>query len=964
LIYFCAQKNRRARVLQSSLNGIDYLEVSKGADGCAKELLITMLHDARQLRLTLSQIQLSGGGADAQVQAISVTPGTNEAPNVVTVALNQPGDFSTYTLSLVADPSTTDPPAGFDQPLSTVCFSFKAGCPTTADCLPCNCCPPDLTPPPDINYMAKDFGGFRQVMLDRMSVLAPAWTETHPSDIGIALVETLAYVADRLSYQQDSVGTEAYIGTARSRISLRRHAKLVDYHVTEGSNARTWVQITPTGDRVKIPAGTLVFPLISGLPSVVAPNTPQAATLLASPIIFATMEDATLWVNQTEMNLYTWGDDDCCLPAGATSATLLGNSLHLRPGAVLVFKEVIGPQTGDLADANPDHRWAVRLTGVRDKDYLGNPLADVLLNNPITEISWGTEDALPFPLCISSQVGTQLLSAVSLAYGNIVPADHGAWQDQVLPGNVTVSTGSTTVAGTGTLFTNTLQVGQWIVFEFDPSKTPYEIQAISNNTSLTLSTPYVRVGSAPATGPIGIIEDLGVVSPPPPAPITQSSCACPSLGSSTTPRPRYYPELENSPVTFAYSSAPLWSGTVTVSNGSPTVTAVGSSFGSLAVGQWLVFASDPKQIPYQIDEIESAFTLTLTASYSASTQVSTTASQIDTSPAAAFMDPDSFGSQPPVAQISVYDEDGTQWNVLNDLLSSSPLAPVCVLEIEYTGSAFLRFGDGQYGMAPEPGMDFQVRYRVGNGTAGNIGRDSISHILTTSTRVSGVGNPLPAVGGVDPESMNQIRQEAPYAFLTQLRAVTEDDYGNMAELDPAIAEAKGTLRWTGSWYTAFVSVDSTDPIGPSPALLESTETRLNLLRMMGVDLAVEDAVIVGLRIEMDICVDPAYFQGDIKAELLQLFTTGTQCTGQSGILNPENFSFGETVYTSPFIAAAQGVQGVTSVRMALFQRMDDPSIDGAAQGFLTMGRLEIPRCDNDPNRLDHGILVLRMDGGK
>jgi hypothetical protein len=44
--------------------------------------------------------------------------------------------------------------------------------------------------------------------------------------------------------------------------------------------------------------------------------------------------------------------------------------------------------------------------------------------------------------------------------------------------------------------------------------------------------------------------------------------------------------------------------------------------------------------------------------------------------------------------------------------------------------------------------------------------------------------------------------------------------------------------------------------------------------------------------------------------------------------------------------------------------MDDPSIDGAAQGFLTMGRLEIPRCDNDPNRLDHGILVLRMDGGK
>jgi hypothetical protein len=50
--------------------------------------------------------------------------------------------------------------------------------------------------------------------------------------------------------------------------------------------------------------------------------------------------------------------------------------------------------------------------------------------------------------------------------------------------------------------------------------------------------------------------------------------------------------------------------------------------------------------------------------------------------------------------------------------------------------------------------------------------------------------------------------------------------------------------------------------------------------------------------------------------------------------------------------------------MAVFQRMDDPSIDGAALGYLAMGRLEIARCDNDPNRLDHGIFVLHMNGGK
>ena len=186
----------------------------------------------------------------------------------------------------------------------------------------------------------------------------------------------------------------------------------------------------------------------------------------------------------------------------------------------------------------------------------------------------------------------------------------------------------------------------------------------------------------------------------------------------------------------------------------------------------------------------------------------------------------------------------------------------------------------------------------------------------------------------------------------------------MAQQIPAIREARGTLRWTGSWYTAFVSVDTVAPSGPSAALLADTQTRLNTFRMMGVDLAVEGAEIVGLRIQMNICVDPDFFQADVETALMQLFTTGNLCTGQPGLLNPDNFTFGQTIYTSPFIAAAQGVQGVTSATMTLFQRTDDPSIDGVALGYLTMGRLEIARCDNDPNRLDHGIFVLHMDGGK
>src|SRR5262249_22681201 len=108
---------------------------------------------------------------------------------------------------------------------------------------------------------------------------------------------------------------------------------------------------------------------------------------------------------------------------------------------VLIFEEVKGPRTGNTADADPSHRWAVRLTSVTCGDAGGalvDPVLpiDALLRNPpltqlqqITEITWNEEDALPFPLCISSVTdidhGEQPLDDVSIARGNVILCDHG-----------------------------------------------------------------------------------------------------------------------------------------------------------------------------------------------------------------------------------------------------------------------------------------------------------------------------------------------------------------------------------------------------------------------------------------------------------------------------------------------------------------------------------------------------------
>ena len=93
-------------------------------------------------------------------------------------------------------------------------------------------------------------------MLDRLSLLVPGWTERSAADLGVVLVELLAYAADNLSYRQDAIANEAYLATARQRVSVRRHARLVDYFMHEGCNARAFVHFDVVGQTVALPSGT------------------------------------------------------------------------------------------------------------------------------------------------------------------------------------------------------------------------------------------------------------------------------------------------------------------------------------------------------------------------------------------------------------------------------------------------------------------------------------------------------------------------------------------------------------------------------------------------------------------------------------------------------------------------------------------------------------------------------------
>lgn len=794
--YLCQNEKRHGLVgISTTLNGIDFIEVVSVDQ---KTLEVHFHHPLpgqlggipNSPALTKQNVLITGGTRVRDIRVDSVV--TNA--EVLTVQVNARGDFSFYTLTIVNSPQDSSTPTGFDPQLAAVDFSFKAGCPSEFDCQQVRDCPPEKQIEPEIDYLAKDYASFRRLMLDRMSAITPDWPERNPADAHVALVELLAYVGDHLSYYQDAVATEAYLGTARKRISVRRHARLLDYFMHDGANARTWLFFEAGANNFVVKAGEA----FATLGEISDTSTGDSA------VIFETMHDVTLFAAHNDIRFHTWSDTECCLPKGATGATLKNSpALSLQPGDLLLFEEVCSPTTGNPADIDLSHRHVVRLEKVVSR-------TDVLDATAVLDIEWDEADALPFPLCLSKVIedamGKPNLTDISLARGNIVLADHGH-----------------TITGE--------------VLGLAPTKEPFR--------------PFLKYG-----------------------PLTQEGHARDHYG-------RLVLDQNKRPVAFD-SAAP-----------------------ATAAMQW---------------------------------------EMRDTLPA-----------------VELTDDDNQPWDPLSDLLDAGEFTRAFVAEIDENGGAQLRFGDDILGQKPLG--NFSASYRVGNGRDGNLGAETIVRPVIAISGVTAVRNPLPAQGGRDPESMEEVRQYAPEAFRVQERAVTEEDWAEVTRRDPEVQRAAARFRWTGSWFTVFVTIDRKGGGKVDAAFAEEMRARLERYRIAGYDLEVRAPVFVPLDILMRVCVQPGYFQSEVEKVLLAAFSNRDLPDGRRGFFHPDNFTFGQPVFLSQIYSLAMQQRGVASVEVKRFQRWGAQANQEIDRGLLRPAALEIVQLDNDRNFPENGKLEFDVQGG-
>lgn len=865
MIYTCCDKNRRALIEGSSQNGIAYLEVGDLVVGDldSNELaefnalppgersrllwqrrlavfFVNPLLPAHIAALTPAHILIDGGMRirDIAVMDVAVDPGDSY---VFMVKASKRGDFSTYTLRIVQDYEHPQPPDGFDPLLSSIEFSFKIDCPSNFDCAQKAVCIPAPLEKPDINYLAKDYATFRRLTLDRLSVLMPAWKERNPADLQVALVELLAYTGDLLSYQQDAIATEAYLGTARKRISVRRHARLVDYFMHDGCNARTWVQIQVSTDKKEpLPLGTKLLTRLPGKTvRIPRESADYEQAMQAKPEVFETMHDVLLFQSHNEIRFYTWGDAQCCLPKGSTRAYLRDDAaarLCLCKGDVLIFEEKRGPgpDADSESDADRRKRQAVRLTRVypeakpEKKDGKetgrtpGDPQRDPANGQAYVEIEWAQGDALQFPLCIS----TASHDDISVARGNIVLADHGDKVDKKKLGEVPKSTS---------------------VFQSTSQQVHCE-----------------DLGGLPVAQRVKFRLHDG--------PLTQTATILKRTTVNGVKRTELVPYDPEAPAAEAFS----WN---------------------------------------MVDVLP---TITL---------------------------------------------NGETWKPQRDLLSSDSFAREFVVEVEEDGTSVSRFGDGTHGLRPAQGTEFTASYRIGNGVRGNVGAETLAHIVSDEAVIIGVRNPLPAQGGKEPETREEVQHFAPYAFRRQERAVTEADYAEAAQKHPEVQKAVATFRWTGSWHTVFVTIDRKGGRTVDDDFKDTMGDHLERYRLAGFDMEINGPVPAPLDIELTVCVKPGYFRSDVKEALLDAFSSRDRIDGSRGFFHPDNFTFGQPVYLSRIYKTAMDVDGVEWVGASRFQRLDKKPEKELELKVLKVDRLEIIRLDNDPNFPENGKIRFEMKGG-
>ena len=256
---------------------------------------------------------------------------------------------------------------------------------------------------------------------------------------------------------------------------------------------------------------------------------------------------------------------------------------------------------------------------------------------------------------------------------------------------------------------------------------------------------------------------------------------------------------------------------------------------------------------------------------------------------------------------------GAAWTEVNSLYDQASSAQVFDVMNLPNGAAVVGFGDGVEGATLPTGQsNIVANYRVGIGSAGNVGAGQITTLVDRPLGVSGVSNPMASTGGQDPQTVSGIRTNAPLSVLTLGRAVSIDDYQNLAASFAGIAQAFALWIPNGVNRGVFVTVAASDgqELGPGNLTLANLVAALQAYGNPNVLVQAQSFLETLFGLEAGIAYQRAYSspsaQAAVQAAILaQLYAT----------YSFPNRTFGQGVSGDEVAALIQAVPGVLAVNV-------------------------------------------------
>ncbi len=823
-----------------------------------------------------------------------------------------------------------------------------------------------------INYRVGNYSQFRESLLTRLSTAGlPALrklTTRDNDDFTIALLDAWACVSDVLTFYQERIANESYLGTATEQISILELARLIGYELRPGVAASSYLAFIlddttgPSGQlsasglpqrkgatiSVKIDTGTRVQ-------SVPGPNEKPQTFETTEPVeAYAEWNDIKPRLTQPQAAVR----DNIIIISGTFNDLRAGDVIMIADGLKLkkIMKVSLDEEAKttwlylDVAHSLPSF---TEPSVIPDSGMLAfrekAPLSTIAVKNIISK-TWAAEDLSVLVQTqqwtindLQESISAELLrqsssenkvfvfrkrasvfgynAGMQVTYTGQTPDEQSSWKDWDIKGKEATnkiyldSTYEQILPGSYVAVQkSTDSLDQATVYKVEGvdirSRSDYGLSSKSTVVTIPSSTNWWEDKST-----LKAIRSITIHVQTVPLILAESPIA-EDVSGDTVMLNRFYPDLKKGRVIILSGDRNDLKGASSSEMRMLKDVLLVKGFSTLVFDQPLAYRYIRKSVSINANVAPATHGETVkevlgSGDYSKSFQ-----KFVLKQPPLTFISADAPSGTLSTLEIRVND---LLWHEVSSLYEHEPNEHIYTTRQDDSGKTTVIFGDGINGSRLPTGQEnIRATYRKGIGTGGLVKANQLAQLITRPLGVKGVTNPLPANGAEDREVMADAGSNARLTIYTLDRIVSLKDYEDFARAFAGISKSLANWTWSGQKQSIYITVAGYN----GAAVVKPGKLHTNLLTAIGksgipgVSVTIDSYQARFFRVKASVKVHPGYIPEKVITSVEQQLR--------------DNFSFaqrafGQPVTFSEVITVMQNVSGVIAVDIDELYRSDQPA---------------------------------------